>query len=172
MLHKYVNRTRNKHKEAHNCYCNNIFQFLNDFQINYFISLSLSLSLFPVQRGYYLKKNITRHMRIQTRRQILFACEFATAKRRKQYENTYYTGAPVGKCTKKKGNKNERTNKRGKGSSRRTVFPVEIPITINYIVIKSRYSRTLSRLTELSVAVAAASSFHFVDDPKGDENTE
>lgn len=48
----------------------------------------------------------------------------------------------------KQRNKNKRTNKRG--SSRRTVFPVEIPITINYIVIKRRCSRTPNRLTETS----------------------
>jgi len=47
-------------------------------------------------------------MRIQTRRQILFAREFARAKRRNKYENTYYVRAQW-ENAEKVGNKNGRT---------------------------------------------------------------
>lgn len=42
-----------------------------------FSMINLKLSRKPeFHRGYNHEKNITRHMRIQTRRQILFASEF------------------------------------------------------------------------------------------------
>lgn len=136
------------------------------------------------RRGYNHEKNITRHMRIQTRRQILFACEFCErevgAKRRNKYENTANrrNNMKIGITRKRSGKSRKRDktriNERTKrGSSRRTVFPVEIPITINYIVIKSRCSRTPNRLTETSAAAATTIAFfHFADDPKGNERTD
>lgn len=63
---------------------------------------------------YNLEKNITRHMRIQTRGQILFACEFARAKRRNKYENTYYARAQWENAEKRE---ETRMNERTKGEA-------------------------------------------------------
>lgn len=99
------------------------------------------------------------------------------AKRRNKYENTANrrNNMKIGITRKRSGKtrKREETriNERTKGEALGGLFSqLKSPLyTINYIVIKSRCSRTPNRLTETTAAAAAFFQFAI---PEGDERTD